>query len=111
MEVSMRIDALKASAVDWFLSTIMPQMSIVEQAYACLKIWQNADKLMGVFVDEIQKSGLMKDGDFDADTALREIVDGMMFKFRDYIPVKIGESEYRTRKENIREIFENAKHL
>lgn len=38
-------------------------------------------------------------------------VDGMMFKFRDYIPVKIGESEYRIRKENIREIFENAKHL
>ena len=35
----------------------------------------------------------------------------MMFKFRDYIPVKIGESECRIRKENIREIFENAKHL
>lgn len=57
-----------------------------------MKIWQNADKLMGVFVDEIQKSGLM-------------------FKFRDYIPVKIGESEYRIWKENIREILENAKHL
>lgn len=35
----------------------------------------------------------------------------MMFKFRDYIPVKIGESEYRIRKENIREIFENAKRV
>ena len=35
----------------------------------------------------------------------------MMFKFRDYIPVKIGESESRTRKENIREIFENAKRV
>ena len=35
----------------------------------------------------------------------------MMFKSRDYIPVKTGESEYRIRKENIREIFENAKHL
>ena len=97
--------------MDWFLATILPQMSIGEQAYACLKIWQNADKLMGVFVDEIEKSGLMKDGDFDADTALREIVDGMMFKFRDYIPVKTGESEFRIRKENIREIFENAKRV
>ena len=35
----------------------------------------------------------------------------MMFKFRDYIPVKIGESEYRIRKENTREIFENAKRV
>ena len=35
----------------------------------------------------------------------------MMLKFRDYIPVKIGESEYRIRKENIREIFENAKRV
>lgn len=35
----------------------------------------------------------------------------MMFKFRDYIPVRIGESECRIRKENIREIFENAKRV
>ena len=35
----------------------------------------------------------------------------MMLKFMDYIPVKIGESECRTRKENIREVFENAKRV
>ena len=34
-----------------------------------------------------------------------------MFKSRDYIRVKIGESECRIRKESIREIFENAKRV
>lgn len=107
----MNMDKLKASAVDWFLATILPQMSFVEQCGACLKIWANRDKLNDILSDELGKAGLLHDGEVDADTMMSEIIDGMMFKFRDYVPVVLGDSEYRIRKENIREIVENAKHL
>lgn len=107
----MNIEKLKLSAVDWFLATILPQMSFVEQCGACLKIYQNRDKLDAMLGDELDKAGLLHDGEVDADTMMSEIIDGMMFKFRDYVPVVLGDSEYRIRKENIREIVENAKHL
>lgn len=107
----MNIEKLKVSAVDWFLASILPQMSFAEQCGACLKIWENRDKLNDILSDELGKAGLLHEGEVDADTLMREIVDGMMFKFRDYIPVVLGESEYRIRKESIREIVENAKRM
>lgn len=107
----MNIEKLKLSAVDWFLATILPQMSFAEQCGACLKIWGNRDKLSAALSDELDKAGLLHEGEVDADTLMREIVDGMMFKFRDYVPVVLGDSEYRIRKENIGEIVENAKRL
>ena len=109
MELTMRIEALKAAIVDWFVDAVMPSLKWGERIVISLKMPVIAKEACDKAEEILREAGLVSDdNEVDVDEALKRIRE---YAFRNvkHIDVMIGDTEIRIKMENLEEIARAAR--
>lgn len=105
----MKMSDLRLRLSDWFVSTLFPQLPWHEQLAVSLMMPAKIDDAEKLVYDILSGSGLISsDGEINIEEARKRIED-MMFRSRDYFSLKISTTEFKIRKENLREILQEAR--